>query len=56
MPPDIPGQPHKTTSPPLRDLRGVPHLGDGLASCLAGLAFAPSLDLESAQVEVHFGQ
>ncbi len=35
MPPDIPGQPHKT-SPPLRDLRGVPHLGDGLAFVLRG--------------------
>jgi len=52
MPPSIARQPHKTTSPALRDLGVFQHLGDGLA----GLALYPETDLERLQVEVRFGQ
>jgi hypothetical protein len=34
IPPGISGQPHKATSPALRDLGVLQHLGDGLALAL----------------------
>jgi hypothetical protein len=36
MPPGISGQPHKTTSPALRNLGVLQHHGDGLALALWG--------------------
>ena len=52
---------HPGTAP--QDDKPAAHRSEGCPAsrrwpcvCLAGLAFAPSLDLERVQVEVHFGQ